>query len=83
VLEEIREQIPASGFCSSWTSTVNRCEHTRKHAHQLGIDLILPSDSPHLHPIEQVWAYFKWMMAPIVVENEEEFKNLVAEIFKK
>jgi transposase len=56
----------------------------RKRAHELGIDLIfIPPGSPHLNPIEQVWDYLKWTMAPIVVENENEFKTFVQETFKK
>ena len=52
------------------------CEYTRKRAHQLGIDLIfLPSGSPHLNPIGQVWKQLKWTMAPIIVDNEDEFQN--------
>lgn len=57
------------------------CEHTRKRAHQLGIDLIfLPSGSPHLNPIENVWDYLKWTMSPIVVQNETEFHELVKDV---
>lgn len=36
------------------------CEHTRKRAHQLGIDLVfLPTSSPHLNQIEKIWDYLK------------------------
>jgi transposase len=62
----------------------HRCKHTRKRAHQLGIDLIfLPTSSPHLNPIEKVWDSLKWTMCPIIVENEAEFKNLVQETFEQ
>jgi len=60
------------------------CKHTRKRADQLGIDLIfLPTSSPHLNPIEKVGDYLKWTMCPIIVENEEEFKDLVRETFEQ
>ena len=59
------------------------CEYTRKRAHQLGIDLVfIPSGSPHLNPIEQVWDHLKWTMAPIIVENENEFFELVKDTFE-
>jgi transposase len=48
------------------------CEYTRKRAHQLGIDLIfLPSGSPHLNPIEQVWKQLKSTMSSIIVRQYE------------
>jgi transposase len=36
---------------------------------------------PHLNSIEKVWDYLKWTMAPIIVENEDEFKELVKDTF--
>ncbi len=60
------------------------CRYTRKRAHKLGIDLIfLPTSSPHLNPIENVWDYLKWTMAPIVVDDEDEFKELVKDTFEQ
>ena len=85
VLEKIREQNPGKRILLVLDKHgSHRCKYTRKRAHQLGIDLIfIPSGSPHLNPIEQVWKYLKWTMAPIVVENEPEFKDLVQETFEK
>ena len=85
VLEKIREQNPGKRILLVLDKHgSHRCEYTRKRAHQLGIDLIfIPSGSPHLNPIEQVWKYLKWTMAPIVVENEGEFKSLVQETFER
>lgn len=82
-LEVIREQNPVGRILlvlDKYGSHV--CEYTRKRAHQLGIDLVfLPSGSPHLNPIEQVWKYLKWTMAPIIVEDEDEFHELVKDVF--
>jgi len=81
VLERIREQNPDKRILLVLDKHgAHRCKHTRKRAHQLGIDLIfLPTSSPHLNPIEKVWDSLKWTMCPIIVENEAEFKNLVQE----
>jgi transposase len=60
------------------------CEYTRKRAHQLGIDLIfLPSGSPHLNPIEQLWKQLKWTISPIIVGDEDEFHELVKDVFEQ
>jgi transposase len=85
VLEKVREQNPASRILLVLDKHGSHiCKHTRKRAHQLGIDLIfLPTSSPHLNPIEKVWDYLKWTMCPIIVENENEFKNLVQKTFKQ
>jgi transposase len=85
VLEQIREQNPGKRILLVLDKHgAHRCRYTRKRAHELGIDLIfIPSGSPHLNPIEQVWDYLKWTMAPIVVEDETEFKTLVQETFEK
>ena len=73
ILEQFREQNPGKRILlvldkhSSYT-----CEYTRKRTHELGIDLVfLPSGSPHLYPIEQVWKHLMWMMAPFVVNDED------------
>ena len=56
--------------------------NTHASAHQLGIDLVfLPSGSPHLNPIEQIWKYLKWTTAPIIAEGEDEFHELVKDVF--
>ena len=57
VLEKIREQNPGKRILLVLDKHgAHRCEYTRKRAHQLGIDLIfIPSGSPQLNPIEQVW----------------------------
>ncbi len=85
VLERTREQNPGKRILLVLDKHgAHRCKHTRKRAHQLGIDLIfLPTSSPHLNPIEKVWDYLKWTMCPIIVENEAEFKNLVQETFEQ
>ena len=85
VLEKVREQNPLAGILLVLDKHgAHRCQDTRKRAHQLGIDLIfIPSGSPHLNLIEQVWDYLKWTMAPIVIEDEDEFKDLVQETFEK
>ena len=83
VLEAVREQNPLAGILLVLDKHGSHaCEYTRKRAHQLGIDLIfLPSGSPHLNPIEQVWKYLKWTTAPIIVEDEDEFHELVKNVF--
>jgi transposase len=43
--------------------------------------VLLPSESPHLHPIEQVWKQLKWTMSAITVHNEREFYELVKDVF--
>ena len=85
VLEKIREQNPGKRILLVLDKHgAHRCKYTRKRAHELGIDLIfIPSGSPHLNPIEQVWDSLKWTMAPIVGEDEEEFKDLVQDTFQE
>ena len=83
VLEAVREQNPGKRILLVLDKHGSHiCEYTRKCTHQLGIDLVfLPSGSPHLNPIEQVWKYLKWTMAPIIVEDEDEFHELVKDVF--
>jgi transposase len=83
VLEEIREQNPGKRILLVLDKHGSHiCEYTRKRAHRLGIDLVfLPSGSPHLNPIEQVWKQLKWTMSPIIVHNEREFHELVKDVF--
>lgn len=85
VLEQVREQNPGKRILLVLDKHGSHiCEHTRKHAHQLGIDLVfLPSGSPHLNPIEQVWKQLKWTMAPIIIEDEDEFHDLVKDVFEQ
>jgi len=60
------------------------CAHTRKRAHELGIDLIiLPGGSPHLNPIEPVWKSLKWESSPLIVEGAAEYCALLDEIFTR
>jgi len=61
VLEKVREQNPKQRILLVLDKHGSRiCEYTRKRALQLGIDLIfLPSGSPHLNLIEQVWKQLK------------------------
>lgn len=62
--------------------SAHTCEYTRKRATRLGIDLVfLPVASPHLNPIEQVWKSLKWLISPIVVDDADQFRSLVAETF--
>jgi transposase len=85
VLETVREQNPGQRILLVLDKHGSHiCEYTRKRAHQLGIDLIfLPSGSPHLNPIEQVWKQLKWTMSPIVVGDEDEFHELVKDVFEQ
>ena len=85
VLEAVREQNPGKRILLVLDKHGSHiCEYTRKRAHQLGIDLVfLPSGSPHLNPIEQVWKHLKWTMAPIIVEDEDEFHDLVKDVFEQ
>jgi transposase len=85
VLEQVREQNPGKRILLVLDKHGSHiCEYTRKRAHQLGIDLVfLPSGSPHLNPIENVWDYLKWTMSPIIVHDEEEFHELVKEVFEQ
>lgn len=85
VLELVREQNPGKRILLVLDKHGSHvCEYTRRCATQLGIDLIfLPSGSPHLNPIEKVWDYLKWTMCPIIVESEEEFKDLVRDVFEQ
>lgn len=58
------------------------CKHTRQRAHELGIGLIyLPVGSPQLNPIEPVWKSLKWKSSPLIVEGEDEYRTLLAELF--
>jgi transposase len=58
--------------------------YTRKRVRQLENNLIfMPFGLLRLNPIKQVWDYLKWAMAPIVVENGDEFKYLIQEHFEK
>lgn len=62
--------------------SAHTCEHTRKRATQLGIDLVfLPVASPHLNPIEQVWKALKWEISPMTVDSTAAFRALVSETF--
>jgi len=85
VLETVREQNPGQRILLVLDKHGSHiCEYTRKRAHQLGIDLIfLPSGSPHLNPIEQVWKQLKWTMSPIIVGDEDEFHELVKDVFEQ
>ncbi len=84
-LEEIREQNPGKRILlvlDNFSSHV--CEHTRKRAHQLGIDLVfLPVGSPDLNPIEQVWKSLKWEASPLVVESAAEYRALLTQILEQ
>lgn len=85
VLESIREQNPGKRILLVLDNLGSHtCEYTRKRAHQLGIDLIfLPPGSPHLNPIEKLWDQLKWTMSPIVVEDAEEFRDLLKNTYDK
>ena len=81
--ERIREQKPLAGILlvlDNFSSHV--CKHTRRRAYELGIDLIfLPVGSPHLNPIEPVWKSLKWKSSPLIVEGEDEYRALLADLF--
>jgi Transposase and inactivated derivatives len=81
--ERIREQNPGKRILlvlDNFSSHV--CKHTRRRAHELGIDLIfLPVGSPHLNPIEPVWKSLKWESSPFIVEGEDEYRALLADLF--
>jgi len=83
--EEIREQNPGKRILlvlDNFSSHV--CKYTRKRAHQLGIDLVfLPVGSPHLNPIEPVWKSVKWESSPFIVENEDEYRSRISQLFNK
>ena len=58
------------------------CKYTRKRAHELGLDLIfLPVGSPHLNPIEPVWKSLKWESSPFIVEDGDEYRGRITELF--
>ena len=81
----IREQNPGKRILlvlDNFSSHI--CAHTRKQAHELGIDLVfLPVGSPHLNPIESVWKSLKWESSPLIVEGADEYRALLDEIFTK
>ena len=84
-LEGIREQNPGKRILlvlDNFSSHV--CEHTRKRAHQLGIDFVfLPVGSPDLNPIEQVWKSLKWEASPLIVESAVFCPALLTQIFNQ
>ena len=52
------------------------CEHTRKQAQQLGIELVfLLLGSPDLNPIEQVWKSLKWKVCALIVESAADRRH--------
>jgi len=76
VLERVGEQNPRHRILLVLDKHGSHCKHTRKRAHQLGIDLIfLPTSSPYLNPIEKVWDYLKWTMCTIIVEKKTSSKT--------
>ena len=85
VLEQVREQNPGKRILLVLDKHGSHtCEFTRRRAHQLGIDLVfLSAGSPHLNPIEQVWKHLKWVMAPIIVDDEAEFHEFVKGVFQQ
>lgn len=83
--ERIREQNPGKRILlvlDNFSSHV--CMHTRRRAHELGIDLIfLPVGSPHLNPIEPVWKSLKWESSPFIVQNADEYRARITELFEE
>ena len=81
--EEIREQNPGKRILlvlDNFSSHI--CKYTRKRAHELGIDLIfLPVGSPDLNPIESVWKSLKWESSPLIVEDGDEYRALLDELY--
>jgi len=83
VFEQLRSANPGKRILLVLENfSAHTCEHTRKRAAQLGIDLVvLPVASPHLTPIEQSWKLLKWLISPITVESRDSFRSLVADTF--
>jgi transposase len=83
--ERIREQNPGKRILlvlDNFSSHV--CKYTRKRAHKLGIDLVfLPVGSPDLNPIEPVWKSLKWESSPFIVEDGDEYRARITELFEK
>jgi transposase len=83
--EAIREQNPGQRILlvlDNFSSHI--CKYTRKRAHELGIDLVfLPIGSPHLNPIEPVWKSLKWESSPLIVEDEDEYRTLLDDLFEE
>jgi len=81
--EKVREQNPGKRILlvlDNFSSHI--CKYTRKRAHELGIDLVfLPVGSPHLNPIEPVWKSLKWESSPLIVEGEDEYRELLDDLF--
>jgi transposase len=81
--ERIREQNPDKRILlvlDNFSSHI--CKYTRHRAHELGIDLIfLPVGSPHLNPIEPVWKSLKWESSPFVVQDGDEYRSRITELF--
>ena len=81
--EKIREQNPGKRILlvlDNFSSHI--CKYTRKRAHELGIDLVfLPVGSPHLNPIESVWKSLKWESSPLIVDDEDEYRALLDDLF--
>ena len=81
--EKVREQNPGKRILlvlDNFSSHV--CKYTRRRAHQLGIDLVfLPVGSPHLNPIEPVWKSVKWESSPFIVEDEDEYRSRISNLF--
>ena len=84
-LERIREQNPRARILlvlDNFSSHI--CEHTRRRAYQLGIDLVfIPVGSPDLNPIEPVWKSLRWEASPLIVESAEHFRALVTDLFDR
>ena len=84
-LERVREQNPGTRILlvlDNFPSHI--CEHTRRRAHQLGIDLMfIPVGSPDLNPIEPVWKSLRWEASPLIVESAEQFRALVTDLFDR
>ena len=83
--KRIREQNPGTRILlvlDNFSSHI--CKHTRKRAHGLGIDLVfLPVGSPDLNPIEPVWKSLKWESSPFIVEDGDEYRTRITELFEK
>jgi len=82
-LDRIRDQNPGKRILvvlDNFSSHV--CAYTRRRAHNRGIDLVfLPVGSPDLNPIESVWKSLRWESSPLIVEDEDEYRSLLDQIF--
>lgn len=83
--EEIREQNPAGRIlliCDNFSS--HFAAEVDDAAAEYSITRVrLPTYSPHLNPIEQLWKSLKRDLSPLSAESGEEFREFIRESFQK